>query len=89
MLNLIIYKTSLYSARCYSGTHVAQGRWASSLFQGCFGLCQNLLRMILTALAFARHRPQRGPSTGTDEKMFIKSYSFVSLRLKTSILSDI
>ncbi len=50
----------------YSEFIVAQGRWAPSLLPDCFGLFQNVLRIILDAFAFAWHRIQRGPSTGTD-----------------------
>jgi len=45
---------------------IAHGRWASSLLPGCFSFWQNVLRIILPAMAFARHRTKRGPSTGTE-----------------------
>jgi len=42
-----------------------QSRWAVFLLRRYFGHCQNMLRMILSAV-LRRHRSQRGASSGTD-----------------------
>ena len=55
---------------------VAQGRWAPSLFRGCFGHCPNLLRMICAVGSSPDTVPKEAPPQGL---MFV-------FRMNTSIL---
>ncbi len=75
-LRLIIYNVLCYLKNedlDYSEFIVAQGRWGPSLLPDCFGIFQNVLRIILDA----------SPSLGTEPKevcpqRLIRNYSSIT-----------